>query len=90
MLLMKNTDSFDNRDRLIRLGLNIGLLRKLRGLTQEELAEKAGISRSFLSAIEAPNLVQSFSLEILYNISDALTIDPKDLISGNILENKSE
>lgn len=87
---MKNTDSFDNRDRLIRLGLNIGLLRKLRGLTQEELAEKAGISRSFLSAIEAPNLVQSFSLEILYNISDALTIDPKDLISGNILENKSE
>jgi transcriptional regulator with XRE-family HTH domain len=87
---MKNTDSFDNRDRLIRLGLNIGLLRKLRGLTQEELAEKAGISRSFLSAIEAPNLVQSFSLEILYNISDALTIDPKDLISGNILENKPE
>ena len=87
---MKNTDSFDNRDRLIRLGLNIGLLRKLRGLTQEELAEKAGISRSFLSAIEAPNLVQSFSLEILYNISDALTIDPKDLISGNSLENKSE
>ncbi len=87
---MKNTDSFDNRDRLIRLGLNIGLLRKLRGLTQEELAEKAGISRSFLSAIEAPNLVQSFSLEILYNISDALTIDPQDLISGNILENKSE
>ena len=87
---MKNTDSFDNRDRLIRLSLNIGLLRKLRGLTQEELAEKAGISRSFLSAIEAPNLVQSFSLEILYNISDALTIDPQDLISGNILENKSE
>ena len=87
---MKITDSFDNRDRLIRLGLNIGLLRKLRGLTQEELAEKAGISRSFLSAIEAPNLVQSFSLEILYNISDALTIDPQDLISGNILENKSE
>ena len=87
---MKNTDSFDNRDRLIRLGLNIGLLRKLRGLTQEELAEKAGISRSFLSAIEAPNLVQSFSLEILYNISDSLTIDPQDLISGNILENKSE
>ena len=87
---MKNTDSFDNRDRLIRLGLNIGLLRKLRGLTQEELAKKAGISRSFLSAIEAPNLVQSFSLEILYNISDALTIDPQDLISGNILENKSE
>ena len=83
---MKSTDSFDNRDRLIRLGLNIGLLRKMRGLTQEELAEKAGISRSFLSAIEAPALVQSFSVEILYNISDALDINPKDLISGNIFE----
>jgi transcriptional regulator with XRE-family HTH domain len=87
---MKNTDSFDNRDRLLKLGLNIGLLRRMKGLTQEELAEKAGISRSFLSSIEAPNLVQSFSLEILYNISDALNIDPKDLISGHIDGSSSE
>ena len=66
---MKNTDSFDNRDRLIKLGLNIGLLRKMKGLTQDQLAEKAGISRSFLSTIEAPSLVQSFSIDILYNLS---------------------
>ena len=81
---MKNTDSFDNRDRLIKLGLNIGLLRKMRGLTQDQLAEKAGISRSFLSTIEAPSLVQSFSIDILYNLSDALDIDPGDLINGDI------
>lgn len=81
---MKNTDSFDNRDRLIKLGLNIGLLRKMKGLTQDQLAEKAGISRSFLSTIEAPSLVQSFSIDILYNISDALDIDPGDLINGDI------
>ncbi len=79
---MKNTDSFDNRDRLIKLGLNIGLLRKMKGLTQDQLAEKAGISRSFLSTIEAPSLVQSFSIDILYNLSDALDIDPGDLING--------
>ena len=81
---MKNTDSFDNRDRLIKLGLNIGLLRKMKGLTQDQLAEKAGISRSFLSTIEAPSLVQSFSIDILYNLSDALDIDPGDLINGDI------
>ena len=81
---MKNTDSFDNRDRLIKLGLNICLLRKMKGLTQDQLAEKAGISRSFLSTIEAPSLVQSFSIDILYNLSDALDIDPGDLINGDI------
>ena len=81
---MKNTDSFDNRDRLIKLGLNIGLLRKMKGLTQDQLAEKAGISRSFLSTIEAPSLVQSFSIDILYNLYDALDIDPGDLINGDI------
>ena len=56
----------------------------MKGLTQDQLAEKAGISRSFLSTIEAPSLVQSFSIDILYNLSDALDIDPGDLINGDI------
>ena len=53
-------------------------------LSQGAMAEKAGISRSFLSTIEAPSLVQSFSIDILYNLSDALDIDPGDLINGDI------
>ena len=62
--------SFDNRDRFTDLGLTIAAIRKSQGMSQEQLAEKANISRSYLSAIEAPNVIQSFSVEILYNIAD--------------------
>jgi len=70
-----------NRDRFMELGITISALRKMRGMTQEELAEKAGLSRSHLGSIEAPNLAYPFSLEILFNISDALEIEPGDLLN---------
>lgn len=75
---------FKNRDRLIEVGLVIATLRKLRGMSQEQLAEKAGISRSFLSAIEAPNIVRSFSLEILFNIADALNTTAAELLDTKL------
>ena len=62
---MKNPD-FNNRDRIIELGLTIAALRKRQGMSQEMLAEKAKISRSHLSSIEAPNIVRAFSIEVLY------------------------
>ena len=37
------------KDRYRTLGLNIAYYRKKRGLTQEELAERAGIERSRIS-----------------------------------------
>lgn len=77
---MPKNDSFKNRDRLIQLGLTISTYRKLRGLSQEQLAEKANISRSFLSSIEAPNLSRTFSVEILFNIADALDMEPYELL----------
>ena len=51
---MSKTVSFKNNDRFIQIGIAIVTLRKLRGMSQEKLAEKAGISRSLLSVIEAP------------------------------------
>ena len=36
--------AFHNRDKYIALGLNIAYYRKRQGMTQEQLAEKAGIS----------------------------------------------
>lgn len=81
---MRKKESFDNRDRLIQLGLTIAALRKLKGLSQEQLAEKAGISRSFLSSIEAPGIARSFSVDILFSISDALETSASDLLNGNI------
>ena len=71
-----------NRDRLIHLGLAISTLRKYRGLSQEQLAEYASVSRSLISSIEAPGLAKSFSLEVFYNIADALNIDPAKLLNA--------
>lgn len=81
---MSNNVSMKNRDRFIQLGITIAALRKMRGMSQEQLAEKAGMSRSHLSSIEAPNIVRPFSLEILYNIADALGVDASDLLTASI------
>ena len=76
--------NYNNRDRLIQLGIAISTLRRIRGMSQEKLAEKAGISRSLLSNIEAPNMVSNFSLNVFYNIADALEIAPDQLITAAI------
>ena len=85
---MDKSVAFKNRDRLIQLGIAISTIRKMRGLSQEKLAEKANISRSLISAIEAPGLAKSFSLEVLFNISDALDVDAADLITASVLPDK--
>ena len=81
---MSKNQSMKNRDRFIQLGIAIAALRKMRGMSQEQLANAANISRSHLSAIEAPNLVRAISMEAFYNIADALKIDPSDLISASM------
>ena len=72
--------SFENRDKYIELGFNIAYYRKRAGMTQDALSEKVGISRSHLSAIEAPNVIRPFSLEILFNIANVLGVKPNKLL----------
>ena len=72
--------SLENRDKYIALGLNIAYYRKREGMTQEQLAEKANISRSYLGEIEAPNMITTISLEILFNIAKALNVPAYKLI----------
>ena len=86
--MSKESVSFKNRDRFIQLGITIAVVRKMRGLSQEQLAEKAGISRSHLSAIEAPGIIRAFSVDILFNIADALGIPASDLISTSLLSDR--
>ncbi|MBQ7089352.1 MAG: helix-turn-helix transcriptional regulator [Clostridia bacterium] len=81
---MSKEVSFKNRDRFIQLGVAIAALRKIRGMSQEKLAEKAGISRSLVSAIEAPGIANGFSLEVFFDIADALEVDPADLIDASV------
>lgn len=72
--------SFDNVDKFVELGLNISYYRKRKGITQERLAEMIGVSRSHLSAIEAPNIIKAFSIELLFDIANALEIEPYKLL----------
>ncbi len=58
----------------VQLGLNIAYYRKLRGLNQESLAEMVGVSRTHISNIEAPKVDKSLSLDVLFDIADALQI----------------
>ena len=86
---MKIQISFENRDRLLELGFTIGLLRKMKGMTQEELSEKAGLSRTHISNIEAPNTVTNFSIDSLYRIADALDMRAGDLLNAPFPGGKS-
>ena len=76
---MSKEIDFKNRDRFIQLGITISVLRKMRGMSQEQLAAEAMMSRSHLSAIEAPNIVRPFSVEVLFNIADALKVEPRPI-----------
>lgn len=80
--------TFKNHDRFVQLGLAIAALRKMRGLSQEKLAEKAGVSRSLISNIEAPGIARGFSLEVFFDIADALDVDPADLINASVFPDK--
>lgn len=70
----------DHSNRFKQLGLNIAYYRKLRGWTQEQLAERAEISRTHLSNIEAPNAPTALPLEKLFEIAVVLGVEPAKLL----------
>lgn len=67
-------DEFRNYYKMV--GLKVAYYRKLKGLTQEQLAEIMGVGTSFIGQIEAVNIDKSISLETLFRISSALEILP--------------
>ena len=62
-------------EKYMALGLNIALYRKKKGLTQEALAERIGISRTHMSNIEATKVDKSLSLDVLFDIADDLEVE---------------
>lgn len=81
-MLKENERTLKNRDILINFGIYISVLRKMQGMSQEALAEKAGISRSLLSAVEAPGLVKTFTVDVLLKLADALGVPPEELLEA--------
>lgn len=67
--------NLDDR-RFTEFGLKIAYYRKLKGYTQEQLAEKIGKTSKYLSLVESPTFVQPVSLKTLFAIADALEIPP--------------
>lgn len=61
-----------------KLGERIEWLRKEKGLTQEELAEKAGLHRAYFWDIEKG---RNISIKTAYNIARALGVNLPDLFS---------
>lgn len=54
---------------------NIKKYRIKANLTQQELADKAGITMNYLSKIESERMNRGFSIVIIGRIADALEID---------------
>ncbi len=60
----------------MKLGLRIAYFRKMRNLTQEQLAEKIGKSAGYIGAVEATNVDRAISLDMLFDIADLLNVPP--------------
>lgn len=59
-----------------QIGLKIAYYRRLRGLTQEELAEQVDLTPAFIGHLEAPNIPKALSLDALFDIASALEVPP--------------
>lgn len=60
-------------------GRRIRSIRKLRDLTQEELAESSQLSAEYISKLERGQASPSF--EVIVQIANALEVDPSELFN---------
>lgn len=67
-----------------QIGLKIAYYRKLRGLTQEELAERIDLTPAFIGHLEAPNIVKALSMDTLFDIAAVLDIPPHKFLMSEI------
>ncbi|HIQ90460.1 MAG TPA: helix-turn-helix transcriptional regulator [Candidatus Coprosoma intestinipullorum] len=54
---------------------NIKKYRRIAGITQQELADRVGVSMHYISQIESANPNKYFTLVVIGRIADALGID---------------
>jgi transcriptional regulator with XRE-family HTH domain len=63
----------------LQFGKRLRALRRAKGLSQESLADKAGLHRSYVWGIE--NGRRNVSLENIVRIARALRVPPRDLLT---------
>lgn len=76
----KTEMSPEERDKYLKIGLNIAYYRKIAGMSQEQLAEATGLSRQHIGHLEAPNMSNKPSLDTLFKIAKALRIEEYKLL----------
>ena len=69
-------------------GSNVKAYRQRIGLSQEAFAEKCGMHRTYINAIEC--FRRSISLENIQKIADALEIEPYQLLLENRENDQNE
>lgn len=63
--------------KLYRFGRNLHNARKLKGLTQEELAEKVDLTREHIAKVEVG--IRGVSINTLFKIAEVLDVPEKEL-----------
>lgn len=71
------------------IGKNIQRLRTQHGITLSELAERAGISKSYLSSIER-NVKQNPSIQVMEKIAGVLNVELKTLVKLDVDQEHQE
>ena len=69
------------------IGLRIAYFRKLRNMTQADLANKVSINKNYLSHIESGSAHKVLSLPLLIRISKALDVELALLVDLSDLDN---
>ena len=64
-------------------GSNVRIVRRLRDLSQEELAEGAGIYRSHITLIERGEI--NFSVDTMERVAKALSLEVRDLLDPQLV-----
>jgi transcriptional regulator with XRE-family HTH domain len=70
-------EMLDTDDLRAAIAANLTRLRKTSGLSQTEIAKKAGISRIYLSRLE--NGHDTPRADVLYSLADVFAVDADDL-----------
>lgn len=69
------------------VGRNIARVRREKGLTQEQVAERSGVSQQYLSGLERG--YRNPSIVTLYEIAQALGVSHVDLVLPDGLDNQT-
>ncbi len=78
MLFLAVVTDMTADERMVVFGKRVREVRKSKGISQERLAEMAGIDRSYMGNIERGE--KNITLKKAYEICDALDVEIQDLV----------